>query len=297
VALGGGNIAGDRWSLQLSIPAEGVDKLGQVNPAKTLPVDAFGARHRALFRPGTKTWNSSRKDDRGLPLNRERMRNALRRQSAVRLLQLMMVASVVLPTVLFVFASWVSWRHEHELADDRIDRSLDIVHEHSLKVFQTGERAIAEVEEVIRGMSDEAILADRQRLSDRLKQIVDATPQFQAIVVIDRNGRALASNALRMLASDVSASDRAYFRAHVAGADGTVVSEALAPRWGAFSNHFFTLSHRRRSLDGLFNGVVRSTGSSGAPATASSRAFRSMWWRRSTAPRSGPSGLRPCRAI
>src|SRR5215470_698900 len=178
------------------------------------------------------------------------------RQSAVRLLQLMMVASVVLPAVLFVFASWVSWRHEHELADDRIDRSLDIVHEHALKVFQTGERAIAEVEEVIRGMSDEAILADRQRLSERLKQIVDATPQFQAIVVIDRNGRAVASNALRMLASDVSASDRTYFQAHMAGADGTLVSEALAPRWGAFSNHFFTLSRRRPSSDGAFNGVV-----------------------------------------
>ena len=74
------------------------------------------------------------------------MRSA--RQSAIRLLQLMMVASIVLPAVLFVFASWLSYRHEHAVADDRIERSLDIVHEHTLKVFQTGERAIAEVEEV-----------------------------------------------------------------------------------------------------------------------------------------------------
>src|SRR5712691_8279297 len=125
------------------------------------------------------------------------MRSA--RQSAVRLLQLMMVASVVLPAVLFAFASWLSWRHEHALADDRIDRSLDIVREHALKVFQTGERAIAEVEEVIRGMSDDAIVADQPRLSERLKQIVDATPQFQAIVVIDRHGKPLASSALRMI--------------------------------------------------------------------------------------------------
>ncbi len=182
------------------------------------------------------------------------MRSA--RQSAVRLLQLMMVASVVLPAVLFAFASWLSWRHEHALADDRIDRSLDIVREHALKVFQTGERAIAEVEEVIRGMSDDAIVADQPRLSERLKQIVDATPQFQAIVVIDRHGKPLASSALRMIASDVSAADRAYFRAHLAGAEGTLVSEALAPRWGAFSNHFFNLSRRRPSADGAFNGVV-----------------------------------------
>jgi len=39
------------------------------------------------------------------------------RHSAIRLLQLMMVASVVLPAVLFVFASWLSYRHEQSVAD------------------------------------------------------------------------------------------------------------------------------------------------------------------------------------
>ena len=182
------------------------------------------------------------------------MRSA--RQSAIRLLQLMMIASVVLPAVLFVFASWLSYRHEHAVADDRIERSLDIVHEHALKVFQTGERAIAEVEEVIRGMTDQAIVANRQRLHERLQQIVDAVPQFLAIVVIDRQGKPLASSSLRMTESEVSAADRAYFRAHAAGVGGTLVSEALGPRWGAFSDHFFTLSRRRPAPDGVFNGVV-----------------------------------------
>src|SRR5712671_5372959 len=102
------------------------------------------------------------------------MRSA--RQSAIRLLQLMMVASVVLPAVLFAFASWLSYRHEQAVADDRIERSLDIVHEHALKVFQTGERAIAEVDEIVRGMPDEEIRGDQSRLHDRLKRIVDALP-------------------------------------------------------------------------------------------------------------------------
>ena len=85
------------------------------------------------------------------------------RQSAIRLLQLMMIASVVLPALLFVFASWLSYRHEHAVADDRIERSLDIVHEHALKVFQTGERAIAEVavHEERPGMVVEAALHGR----------------------------------------------------------------------------------------------------------------------------------------
>jgi len=182
------------------------------------------------------------------------MRSA--RQSAIRLLQLMMIASVVLPVVLFVFASWLSYRHEHAVADDRIDHSLDIVHEHALKVFQTGERAIAEVEEVVRGMPDDAIVADQQRLHDRLKRIVDAVPQFQAIAVVDRAGKPLASSVLAAIASDLSLADRPYFQAHAAGAEDTLVSETLMPRWGGLHSPFFALSRRRVSPDGSFDGII-----------------------------------------
>jgi two-component system NtrC family sensor kinase len=107
------------------------------------------------------------------------MRSA--RQSAIRLLQLMMVASVVLPVVLFAFAAWLNYRHEYAVADDRIERSLDILHEHTLKVFQTVERAIAEVNEIVRGMSDDDIRRDQLHLHERLKHIVDALPQVRAI--------------------------------------------------------------------------------------------------------------------
>ena len=109
--------------------------------------------------------------------NRQAMRSA--RQSAIRVLQLMMVASIVLPAVLFVFASWLSYRHERVAADDRIERSLDILHEHALKVFQTVERAIAEVDEVTRGMPDDVIRAEQPRLHERLRRIVEAMPQLR----------------------------------------------------------------------------------------------------------------------
>jgi two-component system, NtrC family, sensor kinase len=178
------------------------------------------------------------------------------RQSAIRLLQSMMVASLVLPAVLFAFASWLSYRHEHAVADDRIERSLDIIQEHALKVFQTGERAIAEVEEVIRGMPDDAMSAQRMRLHERLKQIVDEVPQFQAIVVTDRAGRVLAASSLLSDTSNASVADRAYFQTLAAGAEGTVVSETMMPRWGGLTTPFFTLSRRRLSTDNAFNGII-----------------------------------------
>ena len=48
------------------------------------------------------------------------------RESAIGLLQLMMVASLVLPAALYSYASWVSYRDTHTVADERITRSLDV---------------------------------------------------------------------------------------------------------------------------------------------------------------------------
>src|SRR5258708_12763001 len=107
------------------------------------------------------------------------MRSA--RRSAVRLLQLMMVASVVLPLMLFSFAGWQNYRHEQAVADDRIERSLDILHEHTLKVFQTVERSIAELHEIVPRMPDEEIPEHQPRLHERVSRIVYPLPLLPPI--------------------------------------------------------------------------------------------------------------------
>src|SRR5215469_1269745 len=182
------------------------------------------------------------------------MRSA--RQSAVRLLQLMMVASVVLPVVLFAFAGWLNYRHEYAVADDRIERSLDILHEHTLKVFQTVERAMAEVNEIVRGMSDDDMRRDQSHLHERMKRIVDALPEVRAIFLIDRAGRPVVSCRLAQIPADFDSRERSFFAAQTAGDAGTYVSEILTPRLTGLSTPFFVLSRRRPSADGAFNGVV-----------------------------------------
>src|SRR5215467_6765864 len=137
-------------------------------------------------------------------------------QSAVRLLQLMMVASVVLPAVLFIFASWLSYRHEYAAADDRIERSLDILHEHTLKVFQTVERAMAEVKEIVRDLPDDVVRSDQVRLQARLKNIVDALPQLRAIFLVDREGNPLVSSQFAQAPADLNARDRDFFNLQAA---------------------------------------------------------------------------------
>ena len=178
------------------------------------------------------------------------------RHAAIRLLKLTMVAALVLPAVLFVFAAWVSHRNFEQVADERIDRSLDILHEHALKVVQTIERTFAEIDEVVRGMSDGDIRNNQTWLHHRLARIVKAMPQLQGIAIMDRDGHPLVSSNLATVPRDLDFSDRDYFKAHADGDVGTFVSAVHEPRMRGLGTYFFALSQRRLSADGVFNGVV-----------------------------------------
>src|ERR1700685_1541940 len=166
------------------------------------------------------------------------------RESAVRLLKLMMVASLVLPAALYSYASWVSYRDTHVAADERIERSLEVQQEQALKVFETVDRTFAEVDEIVRGMSDDEIRAAQPRLHPRLQQIADVMPQLQAIVLIGRDGRPLASSALESVKTNVNFADRDYFKAQADKDAGTYVSDLRTPTLASVGTDFFDLSRR-----------------------------------------------------
>ncbi len=178
------------------------------------------------------------------------------RHAAIRLLKLMMVASLVLPAILFVFAAWVSYRNTEQVSDERIDRSLDILHEHALKVFQTIDRTFAEIDEITRGMSDADLRANEASLHARLREIVKAMPQLQGIMMIDRDGHPLVSSGIAPVPRDLDFSGRDYFLAERDRDVGTYVSTVHQPLMKTFQSHFFSLSQRRPADDGGFNGIV-----------------------------------------
>src|ERR1700756_3085739 len=119
----------------------------------------------------------------------------------------MMAASLALPLALFLFASAMSRISTGDAADQEIQRTLDVAHEHALKVFETIDRSLAEVTEVVRGMSDADLVAREKELHQRLRQVATALPQVKSVWVFDANGRALV-NSLVQPAPDVDFSDR-----------------------------------------------------------------------------------------
>ena len=179
-------------------------------------------------------------------------------RNSLRLMQWMMVASLALPLALFVFASVISWISIREAADREIERALDVAHEHALKVFETIDRSLSEMAEIVRDVPDAEIMAREQYLHLRLKQLVAALPQVKSAWIFDARGRALV-NSLVVPAPEIDFSDRDYFKAHSHSDIGTYIGEALTPRPPYQGAPFFGVSRRRPGEDRSFTGVLQAS--------------------------------------
>ncbi|MGY3449205.1 ATP-binding protein [Bradyrhizobium sp. USDA 4353] len=179
-------------------------------------------------------------------------------RKSLTMLRWMMVASLALPVALFVVAAYVSYGTTSEEADREISRSLEIVHEHALKVFETIDRSLSEIDEIVRDLTDAEIKAREQTLHARLRQLSDSLPQMKSAWVFDADGRPLV-NSMIDPAPDMSFADRDYFSAHVKNSIGTFIGATLIPRTPYQGAAFFSISRRRQSDDGSFTGVVQAS--------------------------------------
>jgi two-component system NtrC family sensor kinase len=179
-------------------------------------------------------------------------------RDSIRLLHGILVASVALPAVLFVYASWLGYQNNQVIADRQIDRTRDVVTEHALKVFETVERSIAEINEVVRDMPDERIAANEENLHNRFKRLADSSDQIKSVWIFDKHGHALV-NSLAYPVPTIDFSDRDYYKAHVDRDIGVYVGEVLRPRPPYGGAPFFGVSRRRSSPDGSFDGVIQAS--------------------------------------
>jgi two-component system, NtrC family, sensor kinase len=177
---------------------------------------------------------------------------------SIRLLQSVLVAAVAVPALLFCFAAWQGYKNNEKVAEDQIDRSRDVLNEHALKVFEAVQRSIAEINEIIRDMSDDDISANQEKLHNRLERMVNGSPEVKSFWIFDRNGHALV-NSLTYPAPTIDFSDRDYFNAHVDRDVGTFIGAVLRPRAPYSGAPFFGVSRRRIAGDGSFAGVIQAS--------------------------------------
>ncbi|MCC7274260.1 MAG: hypothetical protein IT561_16455, partial [Alphaproteobacteria bacterium] len=75
------------------------------------------------------------------------------------LLRALAVGTLVLPLLLFAGFAWRAYDLRFEEAQRALERSVDLVLEHAIKVFETQELLAAQVGEILRGLGDDVARA------------------------------------------------------------------------------------------------------------------------------------------
>src|SRR5262245_44774843 len=82
--------------------------------------------------------------------------------AAVRLLHILLAVSIWVPVCASGFAAWFDWREIREEAMQNSTRTVQILREHALKVFESHEFAIDQIEERITGLDWPAIRSSQE---------------------------------------------------------------------------------------------------------------------------------------
>jgi two-component system, NtrC family, sensor kinase len=181
-------------------------------------------------------------------------KDAQGRATTVRLLQVLAAAALLLPVLFFAFASALSYRAIYALADERIERSLDVLQEQALKVFQSMNLALDTVEYMVTGLSEVEIRANEERLHMRLRQIQSALPEVQSIWIFGPAGhpQVITRDYPAPYAEDFGVLD--YFAVPRDGPPGVYIGGIHQSVSGG--QPYFTFNRARHEARGKFIGVI-----------------------------------------
>ena len=181
-------------------------------------------------------------------------KDAQARAITVRLLQVLAAAALLLPLLFFAFASALSYRATYALADERIERSLDVLQEQALKVFQSMDLALDTIENMLAGLSEADIRANEERLHTRLRQIQGSLPEVQSIWIFGPAGhpQVITRDYPAPYAEDYAALD--YFAVPRDGPPDVYIGGIHQSVSGG--QPYFTFDRARRDAQGKFIGVI-----------------------------------------
>jgi len=179
------------------------------------------------------------------------------RFSATRLLWALVVLLVAGPVLFFSYLGWRSYHDHFANTRQHLSRTVEVVREHAINVFEANELVASKIELATRNMTDADIRANEADLHKLLKDIVERRRQVQEIWVIDRNGMPLVTGNVFPVTKEFDQSHQNYFRVFKEGKvrpNELFISRAL--RSGPQQNVYFqVVKARTPGPNGEFNGV------------------------------------------
>ncbi len=184
----------------------------------------------------------------------QRLRDEHARATTIRLLQVLAAAALLLPLLVFAFASWESYHAAQALADERLERSLDVMQEHVLKVFQSMNLALDAIDNLLADKSEAEIAADEPRLHREIRQIQTALPEVQSIWIFGPNGHPQVMTRETPALTNLDYSNEDYFTVPRDGPPGVYIGGIHLSISGG--QPYFTFNKARRDAAGRFVGVI-----------------------------------------
>lgn len=169
--------------------------------------------------------------------------------------RLLWLGAVLVPLVLFAAAALWSRHAVEKEAWARLDRTVDMLHEHALRSFETQGAILEAVDQRVAGMPTAAIRSSRE-VHEFLAALARRAVPTGGMIVVGPDARILAAS-YQFEPAPVDLSDRDYMRAQAGGHDGTYVGEVIVTR--PQNATVFSVSRRLSSTDGSFRGVVVSS--------------------------------------
>lgn len=175
--------------------------------------------------------------------------------AATSLRSLRMFMAACLAVVLVLFAAFAAWRHQeaHAEAEQQLQQTLTLAHEHALRVLDTNETLLRFALALVQADDDAQVIAERPALHAQLREMSAGKPQIQSIWVQGPDGRPLVGNRMLEPPASMDVSGRAYFAWHRDKRGGVVASGLMT---GPDGERFFNISRGRVRSNGDFAGLV-----------------------------------------
>ncbi|WP_238541824.1 hybrid sensor histidine kinase/response regulator [Acidovorax sp. CF316] len=171
----------------------------------------------------------------------------------MRWLRLMALLSVVVPLVIYAIFGVVGFLRATDETDARVSRSLRVAHEHASKVMATSEAVMEKAYSLVNGKNPQALHSIEAFLHEELRKRTVDQPQIQSILVLDAQGRPIASSRLFPFPG-VDLSDGEYFQHHLQGRPGAHLSKPLVTRTS--NERVLNVSVAFEDDAGKFGGVI-----------------------------------------
>ena len=183
------------------------------------------------------------------------------RTGAARAYYGLVMASVLIPLLVFLGGSWLAWTSTLREAHAELERTLSVSAEQATKVLDTHLLIAERVNDLLRGMDDAAVIGHVSALRDDIDEIIRRFPHVTNVAVTDSQGRTLLSTPGHAADQSVGAGALAYINAlhdpHVPFFIGTTVADRSADRPAV------AVGYRRGDDPQHFQGVILVSVSSG----------------------------------